>query len=255
MSDPIEAYLDRLVVELRGRAHDVRRVLAEVEDHLNDAAAELEAAGATTDQARADAVTRMGSPRDVARGFTTVPSMAVVRQLAVTLAFLAGIGLVAVGASGAVAAGMGAAFGKDFVAGDPSGVTYTKARCDYFLEYYPKEVTCAKAAAAHHYDEVVMYRVAAGVLGLLTLGAAWAMRRRWKGDDLLLPDGFVPIIAVSLFGAAGAYLLFDSFGLAVIGGETNGVGQWLSGGVVAAVMAAAYLRPLARSLLVRSAGG
>ncbi|MEY2566783.1 MAG: hypothetical protein QOE35_1312 [Actinomycetota bacterium] len=255
MSDPIETYLDQLVLELRGRAPDVRRVLAEVGDHLTDVAAELEAAGATTDQARADAVTRMGSPRDVARGFAAVPNMAVVRQLVVTLAFLAGIGLVAVGASGALAAGMGSAFGKDFVAGDPNGVTYTKARCDYFLEYYPAEGTCAKAAVAHHYDEVVMYRAGAGVLGLLALGAAWLMRRRWKGDDLLLPDGFAPIIAVTLFGAAGAWLLLDSFGLAVVGGETNGVGQWLSGGVVAAAMAAVYLRPLARSLLVRSARG
>jgi hypothetical protein len=178
--------------------------------------------------------------------------MALVRQLIVTLVLLGGVGLVAVGASGALAAGMGAAFGKDFVAGDPSGVTYTKARCDYFLEYYPKEGTCAKAAVAHHYDEVVMYRVGAGVLGLLGLGVAWFLRKRWQADDLLLPDGFVPIVAVSLFGAAAAFLLLDSFGLAVIGGESDGVGQWLSGGLVAAVMAAVYLRPLARTLMVRS---
>jgi hypothetical protein len=252
MSDPVEDYLDQLVLELRGRAPDVRRVLREVEGHLEDAAAELETAGESREQARADAVARMGSPRAVARGFATVPTMALVRQLVVTLVFLAGVGLVAVGASGALAAGMGAAFGKDFVAGDPSGVTYTKARCDYFLEYYPHEGTCAKAAVAHHYDEVVMYRVGAGVLGLLALGVAWFLRRRWKGDDLLLPDGFVPIVAVSLFGAAAAFLLLDSFGLAVIGGETAGVGQWLSAGVVAAVMAVAYLRPLARTLLARA---
>jgi hypothetical protein len=197
----------------------------------------------------------MGSPREMARRFSpgTAGALPVVRQLVVTLAFLGAVGLLAVGASGLLAGGMGAAFGHDFVSGDPTGVTYTKARCDYFLEYYPEAGTCAKAAVEHHYDEVVMYRIDAGVLGLVTLGAAALLRRRWKRDALLLPDGFVPIVAVSLFGAAAAFLLLDSFGLAVVGGETNGVGQWLSGGVVAAVMALVYLAPLSRTLLLRRA--
>lgn len=253
MSDPLDRYLDSLLVELGGRAPDVRRVLAEVEDHLIDLTNEDERDGATRDEAERRAIAQMGDPRAVTRRFSPVPRAATLRQLALSLVLLAGIGLVAVGASGPLAAGMGAAFGHDFVAGDPSGVTYTKARCDYFLEYYPQEHTCAKAATAHHYDEVVMYRVGAGVLGLLVLGGALLGRRRWRSDDLLLPDGFVPTIAVALFGAAAAYLLLDSFGLAVIGGETAGVGQWLSAGLVAAVMAVVYLVPLSRKLLTRPA--
>jgi hypothetical protein len=256
MTDPIDAYLDRLVVELRGRAPDVRRVLAEVEHHLDDAVAAAIASGASPDDARRLAVERLGSPRTVARRFALSPTAAglgaLVRQLMVALALLGGVGLVAVGASGALAAGMGAAFGRDFVAGDPAGITYTAGRCAEFMEYEPHARTCASAAVAHHYGEVVGYRVDAGILGVLILGGVWLARRRWGSDDLLLPDGFVPIIAVSLFGAAAGLLLLQSLGQGVIGGETNGVGQWLSGGMVATMMAAAYLVPLARMLLVRA---
>ena len=44
-ADLIEGYLDRLLGHLRGSAHDVRRILAETEEHLRDATAELVAAG------------------------------------------------------------------------------------------------------------------------------------------------------------------------------------------------------------------
>jgi ABC-type transporter Mla subunit MlaD len=46
-TDPIEGYLDQLLTHLRGSAQDVRRILSEVEEHLRDATAELEAAGAS----------------------------------------------------------------------------------------------------------------------------------------------------------------------------------------------------------------
>jgi hypothetical protein len=256
-NDPVEAYLDRLVLELRGRTPDVRRVLSEVEDHLHDVVAEYEAAGSSPEEARTWAVDRMGPPRDMARRFTATPTVAgslpMLRKLVVTLAFLGGIGLVAVGVSGLLAAGMGAAYGKDFVAGDSFGVTYTKARCAEYLEYEPHAGSCAQAAEAHHYGEVVGYRLDAGVLGLLVLGGAWIVRRRRPDDDVLLPEGFVPIVAVTLYGAAAGYLLLDSLGQGLIGGDTNGVGQFLSGGLVAAAMAAVYLVPLARTLLVRPA--
>ena len=43
--DPIEIYLDRLLVALSGSPRDVRRALAEAELHLYESAASLEASG------------------------------------------------------------------------------------------------------------------------------------------------------------------------------------------------------------------
>ena len=69
----------------------------------------------------------------------------------------------------------------------------------------------------------------------------------------MLPDGFTPTIAVSLFGAAGV-------GLAVLatahgpGVNTVGPGWYLSGALVALVMAAAYALQLNRTLLRRARG-
>ena len=58
--DRIEGYLDQLLLELRGRATDVRRVLAETEEHLRDATADGIAAGLSPDDAEAQAIVRFG---------------------------------------------------------------------------------------------------------------------------------------------------------------------------------------------------
>ncbi len=44
-ADPIERYLDQLLIHLRGSARDVRRILSETEEHLRDAVSEAMAAG------------------------------------------------------------------------------------------------------------------------------------------------------------------------------------------------------------------
>ncbi|HYX44502.1 MAG TPA: hypothetical protein VE760_05615, partial [Acidimicrobiales bacterium] len=159
-------------------------------------------------------------------------------------------------ASGLVAGGMGAAFGKEFVAGDMGGVTYTPERCAYFLEYDPAP-TCAQAATEHHFDEVVVYRLGAGVLGLLALGG-YAVAGRWRRLSRfvstvgLLPDGFVATMGTAAFGVAAVALVGNSLGLMIIGGETAGAGQYLSGGVVALAAAAFFLARLHRALLRRT---
>jgi hypothetical protein len=60
LDDPIEAYLDRLLVALTGSPREIRRTLAEAESHLYESAAELEASGLSGEDARAEAVRRMG---------------------------------------------------------------------------------------------------------------------------------------------------------------------------------------------------
>jgi hypothetical protein len=181
---------------------------------------------------------------------TTVP---VLTRLALALALVGGVGLVAIGASGLVAAGMGAAFGKGFVAGDPPGVTYTQERCADFAEYHPEAGGCQGAAAAHHFDEVVGYRVDAGVLGLLLLGGVWLLgpRLRRRAGGAALPDGFAATVGASLFGVAAAALLLQGVGELALGRAT-GAGQYLSGGLVSLVAFAAFAAALARVLFGRS---
>jgi hypothetical protein len=165
-ADLIEGYLDQLLGHLRGSAHDVRRILAETEDHLRDATAELVAACASEEEAQRRAIERFGDPRAVARRFSArlapVPPGAVAAELAGTAVLLGGVGLVAIGVSGLVAELLGRLLGAGFVAGDLPGMTYTTQRCAEFLEYFPDAGGCEQAAALHHWGEVVEYRVAAG---------------------------------------------------------------------------------------------
>jgi hypothetical protein len=256
--DAVEEYLDRLLVELRGRGRDVRRILAEVEGHLHDAMEAAMAEGLSVEDAERRALARFGSPAAVARRFARrpgrLPPAPVLREVAFVLVLLSGIRLVAIGASGGLAAGMGAAFGKDFVSGDANGVTYTPARCATFLEYHPS-TTCEQAAVAHHFDEIVFYRLAAGVLGLAVLAGCAVLRRSRRFGDLshgvrLLPDAFAATVGAAVFGAASVVLVAQSLGQ-ILGGDSAGAGNWLSGGLVSLVVAGLCVVGLHRALLSR----
>jgi hypothetical protein len=258
-ADQIEGYLDQLLGHLRGSAHDVRRILAEAEEHLRDAAAELEAAGASEEEAQRRAIERFGNPRTVARRFSArlapVPPAAAAAELARVAVPLGGVALVAIGASGLVAELLGRLLGAGFVAGDQAGVTYTPRRCAEFLEYFPDAGGCEQAAALHHWGEVVEYRVAVGVLGLLVLGAFLAWRRGQGGRPPAylgtLPDGFAATVATSLYGVAAAVLALEGLD-ALLVADGDGAGQWLSGAVVALAMAVLYGVSLYRTVLARA---
>ena len=261
-TEPIEGYLDRLLTYLRGSAHDVRRILSEVEEHLRDATAELVAAGASEEEAQRLAIERFGHPRTVARRFSArlapVPPAAVATELARVAVVLGGIGLVAIGASGLVAELLGRLFGPAFVAGDLPGMTYTAQRCAEFLEYFPDAGGCEQAAALHHWGEVVEYRVAVGVVGAAVLGAYLLWRRRPDRKDPrylgVLPDGFSATVATSLYGVAAAALALLSLDAFLVA-DGAGTGQWLSAAIVAAAMAAVYGVSLYRTVLTRARVG
>lgn len=108
------------------------------------------------------------------------------------------VGLLAIGTSGLIAAAFGSIYGRPFVAGDPPGVTYTDARCTDLSEYAPGASTCEEAATWHHYGEIVQYRVAAGLLGLVVLGVYALLRRRIRGEPGVLPPGFEATVGVAM---------------------------------------------------------
>jgi hypothetical protein len=245
---PVEEYLDRLLIELRGSARDVRRILAETEEHLRDATAEGVAEGLSEEEAQRRAVDRFGPPRVVASRFGRPPVWPAVTALARAGVPLAVVGLIAIGVSGVVSEVLGRLFGPAFVAGDLPDVRYTAARCADFQEYFPGK-SCLDAAAWHHWGEVVEYRAATGVLGLLLL-VGWLLYRRRRRLDtrLTLPAGLMAGAAAALYGLAAAALLLVGLDSAVAGGMTSGAGQWLSAGGVALIAAVAYGLMLIRSL-------
>jgi hypothetical protein len=181
---------------------------------------------------------------------STAPLRAsLLRQLVLAAMLLGGIGLVAVGVSGLLAGGMGLLFGKSFVSGDAPGISYTPDRCADFLEYAPHARSCEEAATVHHFGEVIDYRIAAGVLGLIALGVWWLLRRS-RRDPQLLPEGLVAGIGTAMFGAATAVLLLQTIGL-LASGQSAGAGQYLSGGLVSLLVAAAFALALYRTLVLR----
>ena len=169
------------------------------------------------------------------------------RALAVAVLFLAWVGFLSIGVSGVVAAGMQAAFGAGFVAGDLPDVTYTADRCAELKEYAPANASCEEAAALHHADETITYRIAAGVLGLVLLGLWALVRRRGALGPGRLPDGLVAGAGCAPFGVVGLALLAQGLELLALG-PSSGEGADLSAGIVSLVVAVLFGRSLYRTV-------
>ena len=242
--EAIEAYLDELLAELHTSPRMTRRVLAEAEAHLRDSVD----AGLTAQEA----IARFGDAREVAsrsRDASAVPLASLLRQLAFAAFFLGSIGMLAVGVSGVVAAGMHAAWGPRFVAGDLPDVTYTPQRCAELAALAPLSPSCLVAAARHHTTEVETYRIAAGMVGAVGVAVCVLFRRRRSAfaDVSALPHGLVPAIGATVFGVATLALIAQA--MQGIGWHTTaGLGQWLSAAIVSAACAAVFTVELLREL-------
>ena len=244
MSKPqdIETYLDALAERLMLPPQRLRRVLAETEDHLRTCMAALIKDGAEPAEAERQAIERFGTPEVVAKGFARGPIawLPLALSAARSLYSVGVVGLLAIGVSGILGAVMGTAFGKSFVAGDGSGITYTPERCAQYLRLWPNAANCTQAALFDHYDEVVFYRVVVGIVGLVALAGLWFLRRQtWSSR---LPGWFAPMVGASIFGIAALGLVGTTTGSA------GQIGAGLSGAIVAAVVAVVYALQLARYL-------
>jgi hypothetical protein len=226
--EPIEDYLDELLTRLAGPPRQIRRMMTETEEHLRSSADRLEADGMDRVAAEEEAVRRFGRPEVVSPGLAT-RLIGLIRSAI----GLVGVGLVAIGVSGLVAELFGRIWGAEFVSGDLPGTTYTTARCQDFVGFFPGH-SCLEAAALHHWGEVVMYRVAVGVLGVLVLGLYWILRRPGTAGR-----GLVDLIGTVLFGGAAGVLGAVALNT-VLAGRGVGLGAPLSAAVVAALVACFY---------------
>jgi hypothetical protein len=260
--DAVESYLDELADRLTLRGRHLRHVLAEVDDHLVAGRAVAVRDGLDDDAAARRAVAEFGPADVVARQLSSgsgQPTAQLVRQGTLSLLLVGAIGLLAIGLSGLVAWGAGTALGKPFVSGDAPGVTYSAQRCAQYRALAPGEPTCATAAVAHHFDEVVGYREGAGMLGLLVLAVWFVVARPWRrrAPDAtsydVLPAGFAATVGAALCGAAAAVTLPGGVLQWVLDGRDNGAGALLSAGVVATVVFAGFSLSLWRSLSARLA--
>jgi hypothetical protein len=244
-ASPIEQYLDELVTALpRRRPRQLRHLLAETEAHLRDDAEAAMAEGLSAEEAEALAVSRFGPARELAaaedaRMATPLPVVA--RQVATTALFLAGVAGIAIGVSGALAALIRAVAGTRVLVDVAPGQALSAGDCARWLAADPGAHTCRNAAVADWAAETEIYRLAAGVLGLLCVLAYVGLRRRAAGSGRwpVLPATVTNTIALTAFGAAGLWTL--GLGLdAITVSSGHGSGQWLSAAPVALVAAAVF---------------
>ena len=241
--DVVEEYLDRLFVALHGQPREVRRMLAETEEHLHSAIVDDIARGTPAADAAAAAVTRFGDPTQIAEAWNAStspePLRSFLRRVAGQLVPLAGIGLIAIGLSGLVARAMTGVWGRTFMFADPAGTTYPAAACRYWLSIHPSAGSCTNAYLAESQADGLLARYAAGVFGLVLLGVVVVSRRRRSLPIFGRPPLLSSFTGAIVFLAAALGLL--GLGVdAIRTSDSHGAGQWLSGAIIAMPLALAY---------------
>lgn len=243
----IDAYLDELFDRLGSTGAAGRRVLAEAEGHLYESYEANLRAGMGSDAAAEAAIGRFGRPELVGattRAMITTPPGTVVRQIISASWLIGAVGLACLGISGLFGELLGWLAGYAFLAADRPGVIYTPARCAEFLAYFPGAANCTQAAVTHHFGELVEYREAGGILGILALITWWAVIRR--ADHRWRP----PMVVTAIVGAAAASLVAiasaGSGAMLFVFGARDGFGASFPDAAAAVLGAALFLLVIAR---------
>ena len=227
VDDPIEAYLDRLLVALSGTPQEIRRTLAEAELHLYESAAELEASGLSREEARAEAVRRMG-PAEVAAGparITLSLTPALRRRAALSLLLIGGVGGVAIGLAGVFGLIVRALWGPAAIANAFPADSYSAADCRHWQAAEPTAHGCLDVMTALHATHYLNDTLACGVIGVLTLVLYVRLRRRWSLPGRI-GDWFDVELLVGAVAAAAVAAIFLVRGIdTVVRTHDNGVGQ------------------------------
>jgi len=247
---PLESYLDELFVQVSTlHPRQARELMAEAEAHLRDDVEQGVASGLSEVEAEQVAISRFGSTSALASAEARrqpVPLTSVVRQVFSSALLLGAIGALAIGASGVIALAIRAFGGNTALATVPPGRILSSADCARWLAANPTAPNCRSAAISDWAAEIVYYRLAVGLLGVVALLLFLGLRRvstvrRWA----TLPSSVMDTVALCLFAVAGLWTL--GLGLnALATSDGDGSGQWLSAAPVALAAAVAYgLRLLA----------
>ncbi|MBO0830610.1 MAG: hypothetical protein J2P28_19920 [Actinobacteria bacterium] len=206
-ADKIDAYLDELLLALRGRPREARRLLAEVESHLRQAVETRVAAGLGTADATEQALKAFGPPSAVARG---LPPQAAYRSLVgqLTEAVLVVISMLslAVGVAAVPAAVIGLTANPALVTGDQPGLAPGPGRCQQLLHMIAAP-SCRQALVVHHLEEVIRSHLFSGWFGILVLATWWVVHVQRKARPTVLPVGFALTVAGTLLGALSLFML------------------------------------------------
>jgi hypothetical protein len=256
MSEPLEDYLDGLLLTLPGSPRQVRHMLAEVEEHLQDVVAEGIAAGLTQQEAAAAAVARVG-PMHAITGRTAQfsrPAAAVLRRSALAGSLVGGVALIAYAFSAAISWAMAAVRGGAFVIAPFPPGSYTQADCARWLAGDPSARSCVAAMTRDHVGDILLQGLAAGFFGVVALLAFWVLRTKWQDRSTLtaLPVGSaeaVGAILAFLVAAGGLVLWLDLESVQ----RGQGAGQPLSIAIAAICAAAFFGIRLYRSARPRAA--
>lgn len=223
--DRIESYLDELLLALRGRPRDARRLLAEVEGHLRESVAEGVAAGESRLQATEKALRRFGPPSAVALGLPPRAAfLALFGQLTEAALFVIGVVCLAAGAAAVPAAILGVSGDASLVTGDHPGQPLTVGRC-HQLVHLTGAPGCAQALSDHHLQEVIRSHLLGGWLGLVVIGVWWAVHVHRRHRPAVLPAGFPLTVCSTLLGVVAV------FGVA-IGGRNTALGITSTDGLI-----------------------
>jgi hypothetical protein len=241
-SEPIEDYLDQVLLTLSGPPRYVRQTIAEVEAHLHDTVAAERALGKSQADAERAAVARMGPVRAVTGRSADFarPSAAAVRRATLAGSLVGGVALVAYGISAAISWVLAAVRGGRFVTAPFPPGSYTSSDCARWQAGDPSAHSCVAAMTADHVGDILLQGFAAGILGVLALLAFWRMRRRWqdRGTLTALPVGSAEAAGVILAVLVSAAGLMTALNIETVQ-QGQGAGQPFSI-AIAALGAAAF---------------
>jgi hypothetical protein len=257
--DPIEDYLDQLYAGLRTTPRQARRIIAEAEDHLREAAAAGTEAGLSEQEAQEAAISSFGSVRAVVRAHARrIPPLAVFGELAMSAWKLTSIAVLAVAGSGLVAFVMNQVLGPQFVGGAPAIASrFPLGACGYWLGIWSHARSCGQAAMLETSSDAVSLRLLALIPGLVLLegyllARRYQRKRGWRAD--LLPDAFVPTVAACLFGGLTAGLAFLAVAIPMPVTANGGPGLFLSAAIVTLLVTIGFVPALRRALLRHAYG-